>query len=271
MQKFNYHTHTYRCGHADYSMKDEDYVKEFIKKGFKKICFTDHCPQKNKIDTRSNMRMDYKEKEEYYVSIKDLKEKYKDIIDIEVGFEIEYAPNIEDDLFELKRETDKLVLGQHFVYDEDDKYLKTVGWGVTNDNDLRKYARYIEMALEKGLVDVVVHPDLFMLGKSKFGEIEKEISHIICKAAEKYNIPLEINLTRAALYLNNIINSVEYPNRDFWKIASEYNIKVIYGIDAHAKYQIDLYEDSVNFVNDKIIGKDIINKLRFCEEDLKWE
>ena len=33
MQKFNYHTHTRRCGHADNNMSDEDFVKEFIKKG----------------------------------------------------------------------------------------------------------------------------------------------------------------------------------------------------------------------------------------------
>ncbi len=32
MQNFNYHTHTYRCGHAQKDMTDEDFVKEFIKK-----------------------------------------------------------------------------------------------------------------------------------------------------------------------------------------------------------------------------------------------
>ena len=31
MQNFNYHTHTYRCGHADDTMKDEDFVKEQIR------------------------------------------------------------------------------------------------------------------------------------------------------------------------------------------------------------------------------------------------
>lgn len=35
MQKFNYHQHTYRCGHADLDMEDEDYIKEYIKMGFK--------------------------------------------------------------------------------------------------------------------------------------------------------------------------------------------------------------------------------------------
>lgn len=36
MQKFNYHTHTYRCGHADLNYMDEDYIKDMIKMGFKK-------------------------------------------------------------------------------------------------------------------------------------------------------------------------------------------------------------------------------------------
>ena len=51
----NYHTHTYRCGHAQKDMTDEDFVKEFIKKGFKKIAFTDHCPEKKIIDKRNNI------------------------------------------------------------------------------------------------------------------------------------------------------------------------------------------------------------------------
>ena len=32
MQKFNYHSHTYRCGHADLDMKDEEYIQEYLKR-----------------------------------------------------------------------------------------------------------------------------------------------------------------------------------------------------------------------------------------------
>ena len=55
MQKFNYHTHTRRCRHADSNMTDEDFVKLFIEKGFTKIAFTDHCPEKQVIDKRTNV------------------------------------------------------------------------------------------------------------------------------------------------------------------------------------------------------------------------
>ena len=88
MQNFNYHQHTYRCGHADLDMKDEEYILEYINMGFKKIAFTDHCPQKNKIDKRENMRMEYSERKEYLDSIKKLREKYSDKIEIESGYEV---------------------------------------------------------------------------------------------------------------------------------------------------------------------------------------
>lgn len=263
MQNFNYHTHTYRCGHADYNMSDEDYVKELIKKGFKKIAFTDHAPQKEKIDYRRNMRMEYSEKDEYLNSIKSLKEKYKDLINIETGFEIEYLPGQEDNLLELKNEVDKIVLGQHFIYDENKK-LKIFRHHYFSDEDLIRYAKYIDMAMEKNIPDIIVHPDIYMLSRDIFGTIEKEVAHMICKSAEKYNIPLEINLTEVQLFLIGRISKISYPAKKFWDIATNYNIKVLYGIDAHYKEQIEMYEECVEFVND-YIGKEKIKKLNFIK------
>lgn len=266
MQNFNYHTHTYRCHHSDQTISDEEYVKMFINKGFKKIAFTDHCPFIEKIDFRNNMRMDYSRKEEYYNSIYYLKEKYKNEIEIELGFEFEYVPGKEDYLFELKNETNKMVLGQHFVLDKDGN-VKIIGWSNNSDEDLITYARYIEKAMELNLADVIVHPDLFMIGKDHFGKIEEKVTRIICSAAEKYQIPLEINLTRISMYLEKITNDIFYPCRGFWQIASEYNIKVIYGVDAHFRHQVRLYNESVVFANE-YLGDEIINKFNFCNENL---
>ena len=263
MQKFNYHTHTYRCGHAERGIKDEEFVKEFINNGFKKIAFTDHCPEKEVIDKRLNMRMKYSQKDEYLNSIKDLKEKYLGVIDIETGFEIEYLPGQEANLMELKKEVDKIVLGQHFIYD-DNKKLKIFRHHNFTDNDLIRYANYIDEAIKKGIPDIIVHPDIYMIDRNSFGDIETKVAHIICKSAEKYNIPLEINLSDTNLYLTGRKSRVRYPSKEFWKIASEYNIKVLYGIDAHYKNQIRNYEKTVDFVN-KFIGEETINKLNFID------
>ena len=81
----NFHTHTSRCGHATGS--DEEYVLEAIKAGIKKLGFSDHvpwptCPQ-------PGIRMNEDLLENYVKSITFLKNKYKDQIEIHLGFEAE--------------------------------------------------------------------------------------------------------------------------------------------------------------------------------------
>lgn len=279
IQDFNYHSHTYRCKHADLDMKDEEYIEHYIKMGFKKIAFTDHAPEKNEIDKRQNMRMKYSEKNEYLNNIKKLKEKYKNKIEIESGFEVEYLPGEEENIRELKNDSDKIILGQHFIYDNS-KELKIFGETTDfSDEELIRYAKYIEKAIELGLPDIIVHPDIYMYRRRNFGKIEEEVAEIICKAAEKYKIPLEINLCRIfrATYfenkkLNNLpieeqkrkINNLPYPYKEFWKIVSKYDIKVLYGLDAHYRGQILVWNELIELANE-IIGKDIVSKLNFIK------
>lgn len=283
MQKFNYHTHTLRCGHADIDYKDEDYIKDHIKMGFKKIAFTDHAPQKNEIDKRPNVRMKYSERMEYLQSIKKLKQKYKDQIEIQSGYEVEYLPGEESNLRELKMEVDKLVLGQHFIYDNDKnlKIFKLYEDVSFTEEELIRYAQYIEKAMEYNIPDIIAHPDIFMINSKEFGEIEAKISHMICKSAEKYNIPLEINLNRIfneTYYENKILNdsslevqktklpNVPYPCKGFWNIATKYNVKVVYGLDAHHKGQITRYHELLELAHD-ILGEEIIGKLNFIDDN----
>ncbi len=264
----NYHSHTYRCRHADDTVMDEDYVKEYIKAGFKEIAFTDHAPQKNVIDTRKRMRMDYSEKEDYLNSVRYLKEKYKDKISIKVGFEIEYLPEHLEELKELKEECDLLVLGQHYVYDRKNNELKVFNEKVRpdiSDAELDEYYEYIEQAVKHDLVKIIVHPDMFMCVRDKFGPTEEKLARKIAKLAEKHNIILEINLMEVFKHMCGKQNKISYPNREFWRIVSEYNVPVMYGIDAHFIGQIRSREEMIKFTR-AYIGKDIISKLNFVED-----
>lgn len=211
------------------------------------------------------MRMKYSEKNDYLDSIKKLKQKYSDVIEIESGYEIEYLPGQEKNLLELKNEVDKIVLGQHFIYADDNKSLKIFRHQDFSDEDLIKYANYIDIAMENNIPDIIVHPDLYMLSRDTFGEVEAKVAHIICKSAEKHNIPLEINLSDPFLYYCNHRYNVRYPSKEFWQIASNYNIKVLYGIDAHFKEQIRGYKQSVEIANE-IIGEETIKKLNFIKK-----
>ena len=280
MQRFNYHTHTFRCKHSDPDYSDEEYVLDFIKMGFKKMAFTDHCPEKNVIDTRTTQRMSYEERLEYLESIKYLQKKYSSKIEIQSGYEIEYLPGEEENLKELKEETDKLILGQHFIYDEN-KNLKIFGRSDFSNEELMRYSKYVEKAMELKLPDIIAHPDIYMMKRKEFREVEEKVANIICAASQKYNIPLEINLNDifyktyyiGKKYNNDSIEkqkekliNVQYPCKDFWNIAKNYDVKVVFGIDAHYKGQIALWNQLLELVN-TLLGKEIIDKLNFIEDE----
>lgn len=279
MQKVNYHSHTHRCMHSDIDMLDEEYVKTYIEKGFKEIAFTDHCPQKEVIDNRPKVRMRYDQKEEYLESILQLKEKYKNQIKIKSGYEVEYLPGQEENILELKAETDVLVLGQHFVYGNNNE-LRIFGKCEYTAEELKKYAKYVERALELGIPDIIAHPDIYLSKREKFEEIETEVAHDICKAAQKYKIPLELNLNnifQRTYNENRILNNdsmdrqlerlktVQYPRREFWEIVAEYEIDVLYGIDTHYRGQIEKWDELIELAT-VLVGKETIDKLNFIEK-----
>ena len=70
-------------------------------------------------------------------------------------------PGEEENIRELKDETDILVLGQHFIY-KDRETLEIVKTDDFTTEELLEYANYIEKAMELGIPDIVAHPDFFM-------------------------------------------------------------------------------------------------------------
>ena len=72
MLKGNYHTHTFRCGHA--IGKDEEYVLEALGMGFLELGFSDHIMLPN--FNEENIRGDISLSEDYFNSIRKLSKKY---------------------------------------------------------------------------------------------------------------------------------------------------------------------------------------------------
>lgn len=285
IQNFNYHTHTERCGHAEKDYEDEEYVKEAFERGIKFFAFTDHMPFMKTRDTKTNVRMSYDEIDEYLQSIVKLKDKYKGIINIETGFEFEYMPEEIPHILKIKSMVDKMVLGQHFVFDNQGKIKYFSSKQEMTDKEMIQYVSLIGKALEKGLPDIIAHPDLFLKYRREFGEKEEFITRQICELAQKYQVPMEINLNeiyREYVKAENELGGgtereqvelaksrIRYPNTLFWKILSEYNIKVLFGIDAHLKGQISNSEISYKIANE-ILGE-TIEKLNFVDYEFEPE
>lgn len=235
-QNFNLHTHTARCGHAD--GLDVQYVESAISAGFKILGFSEHIPYKEM--RLPNCRMYYEHKDEYFNSIRKLKKEYKDLIQIKVGFEIEYMDSHVDYIREMYKYCDYMILGQHC------KYIGYEYDCFCSDNDVLVYVEQIEKALDTGLITYVAHPDYYMLGRREFSSVCAEAAHRIAKASIAYNTPLEINLNGfhygKKKYLQCMdtetkpiyTESYPYPFRAFWEIIASYDCKVLFGYDAHS-------------------------------------
>jgi histidinol-phosphatase (PHP family) len=227
-----YHTHTNRCGHA--RGKDEDYVLFAISKGVKVLGFTDHVFLKGY--TQPTIRGNYEDLDEYISSLTHLKNKYKDKIEILIGFEAEYIKKMVPYYKELlKDKIDYLILGQHLFISSEDKitwYFKTKD----NHKMVDKYADDLIEGMKSGLYKYVAHPDLFASGISIWDEYAISVAKRIIEAAIKYDIPLEYNLGGYRYPYEQLfagMKYLKYPNENFWDLASTYPIKVIIGPDAH--------------------------------------
>ncbi len=246
-QTFNYHTHTFRCGHAEIR-DDEDYVKSAIKAGFKTLGFSDHGPYKNY--SKKGDRMDYDEMQGYLDSINSLKKKYEKQIRILTGFEFEYFDELSDELEELSKVSDYLILGQHYP---DPTAVTDYCLNCGDHDNLLKYSYLVRKGMNTGKFIYLAHPDYFCGSIYDFDDDCVRISKEICAEAEKTNTPLEVNikLQKRKPREYSCGNVVMYPFYKFWEIAQDYDIKAVYGFDAHDP---EILEDMDNYTKaDRIL------------------
>lgn len=231
---YNLHSHTYRCHHAKGT--DEEYVLSAIKNGYTEMGFSDHAPYIFPNGHKSNFRMDCDEAQGYANSVRELQEKYKGVIDIKLGFETEYYPElIEKELEFLKSfKYDYIILGQHFTDNEYEPYARYSGHETDSVAILNKYISQVLLAAKSGEFTYIAHPDVINFTGDK--EIYLKKMRRMVTELKKIGIPLEFN------FLGFTTNR-HYPNRDFWQIVSEVGNDTVIGLDAH---RIEAYADKEN-------------------------
>lgn len=228
----NYHTHTYRCHHAIGT--DEEYVITAINNGIKILGFSDHAPFTFPDGTESGYRIESSQVKSYFDSINELREKYKDKIEIHIGFEMEYYPLYFDDMINYVENlgAEYLILGQHFIGNEHPNG-KYVGSTTHGDDELKEYVDCVVSGIKSKKFLYVAHPDVFRFD-TKSAAYKKEMSRL-CRAAKRYNVPLEINFL-------GIRDNRYYPDNSFWEIAGEIGVKVVFGVDAHSPQSFEIRE-----------------------------
>lgn len=262
--KTNYHTHTFRCGHA--VGKDEDYVLQAIANGYNELGFSDHLMIEG-LNEDSTMRGSYKELEGYINSIRFLQQKYASQIKIYVGLECEYFPQLHSYLQELlnSKKVDYLIFGNHYQYYNNKRIYGYFG-RIHSQKELYAYRDLAILAIQSGLFKFFAHPDLFMNNYPVFDEVCQEISFQICQEAKKYNLPLEINQGGVRNTSKRLIGDIvryPYPYPKFWEIAQQVGNSFIVSVDAHRP--TDFSHQAVKIVEEfvKMNHFQIIDKLEF--------
>ena len=218
----NYHTHTYRCGHA--VGEDRAYVENAIARGLKVLGFSEHVPMPFPDGHESRFRVPLRLLEDYVQSVLALRDEYRGDIDVRLGFEAEYYPDLFERMLALLAPypVDYLLLGQHFNDSGETIYNPTLP---LSREALRTYVDRVTAGLDTGRFSCVVHPDLLhFLGPEK---VYRQEMTRLCEKARGLDIPLEINIL-------GLRQGRCYPNDRFWPIVRELGCRVILGCDAHA-------------------------------------
>lgn len=226
----NYHTHTARCHHA--IGEDEEYVKMAIAEGVKVLGFSDHAPMIFDGGYVSYFKMLPSELDGYVESVLSLREKYKNEIQIHLGFEVEYYPSNWDKCLELwqRYPIEYLILGQHFVGEETDQPRDPSPMASPDGARLTKYVDRVITAIGTGKITYIAHPDLLNYTGGDDAFYRAEIERLITAAKER-NMPLEYNLL-------GMSGKRSYPRADFWRIAKDLGATAIIGCDAHEPYRV---------------------------------
>jgi len=229
------HNHTSLCNHASGDISQ--YIEMAIKNGVKIFGFSDHAP----MDYDQKYRMNFNDMKNYELDIQRNKVKYKDKIEILLGYEVDYLKGHMDERV-LHSNVDYLIGSVHFI----DK------WGFDNpefigeyknkniDDIWQKYFDTIKEMADTKLFDIVGHLDLIKVFKFM---PSKNIS-IIAKDAlisiKNANMTLELNVAGYRKPINEA-----YPSKELLKQAFKLDIPITFGSDAHKPEQVGLYNDKI--------------------------
>ncbi len=269
MIRTNYHTHTRRCGHAEGF--DEEYVEAAIQAGIKVLGFSDHAPYRFPQD-RERMRQEAYP--DYKRSILELKEKYKDKIEIHLGMEVECIPNEWEYLSRYREEMEYCILGQHFL----ELDSKKSSYELSTPEELFAYTERIAYGADHGLCDYIAHPDVCLWAYPRNDDAVRKIAEDIAEISLKYDLPLELNCGSGVkvgkVFYDDGLRYA-YPNHEVFRIFAEKRCKIIIGIDAHSPKDLrtdrylnralDTVKDlDLNFVHDyDLISQAKIRKEKF--------
>jgi len=238
------HNHTVLCNHAVGTTSQ--YLQRAIELNIDTYGFSEHAPMKNFED---GYRLTFDKKDDYENDILSLKQKYKNDIEILLGYEVDFIKGdyVLDEIKNAK--VDYLIGSVHYLDD----------WGFDNpefidnyknkdiDKIWQEYFDAVEDMAKSNIFNIVGHFDLIKVFKYLPKKDIKSLALNSLKAIKKSNMVLEIN---SAGFRKPI--KEQYPSIPLLELAYELDIPITFSSDAHSVEQIGFKYDEVVSIAKKI-------------------
>jgi len=226
--KIDLHNHTTLCNHAEGTV--DEYIQRAIALGIDIYGFSEHAA----MDFDPKYRLDFKEMPTYENDLLLAREKYKNHIDIRLGYEVDWLPGHLDERV-LNAKVDYLIGSVHFINKwsfDNPEFIS--GWEERDIDEIwRAYFEAMTEMVQSGLFDIVGHLDLIKV----FKHLPTQDIHLLAQetlhAIKTTEMVLEIN----AAGLRKPVAEL-YPSPTLLKEAYALDIPITFGSDAHAPSQV---------------------------------
>ncbi len=226
--RIDLHNHTPLCNHAKGSPRE--FVLKAIEESIEIFGFSDHAP----MDFDKKYRMGFSQMQGYEQEILNLKDEFKEQIDIRLGYEVDFLPGFLDERV-LNAKVDYLIGSVHFINK----------WGFDNpefigeyknrniDKIYQDYFDAIAAMAKSGHFNIIGHLDLIKVFNYRPKKDVRLIAKDAIKAIKKANVTVELNSAGLRKPVKEI-----YPSRKLLEMCYENSIDITFGSDAHKLEQI---------------------------------
>lgn len=216
----------------------DSFIQKAVSLGLDEIYFTDHMPYS--LTGYEYDRIPAGRVGDYCKKVRDIGEKYKDIITVRCGIEIDFHPD-------YTREIESVLEAGDFDYVLGSSHLHISGYGYDFSKiSAEEYAEAVLKnylcAARSGYFSILTHLDYY---RRTFSELGRDLSKTGFDASkmfepllrelfsemEKRGTALEINA--APLYQSFESEPLPYPHPTILSVAKDYDLRYTYGSDAH--------------------------------------
>jgi histidinol-phosphatase (PHP family) len=246
----NYHTHTFRCGHA--TGDAPEYAALAAAAGLEVLGFSDHTPLPE--NRWGGWRMVMAQIDEYEAAVARAAAEQPGLT-VLLGMECEWAPDLrafyEDELL-ARRGYDYLVGASHLT-ELDGEWISSFDRLGGSSRALAAYAAQCVRTMESGLFAFLAHPDIFGNSCRAWNPDTAACARDICVASARLGIPLELN---SYGFRKSRVESDDglrpgYPWPPFWQVAAEHGAQVVLNSDAHHPQDVAANYDDVAALRDR--------------------